>query len=598
MQRFGSILAALMLFGSILSVAAQAEAMTTQQERTWGRGVARSIVAQQGTLDDALLNRWVNRVGSSLASHSVRGDLPYTFTIIDSEEVNAFSVPGGYIFVDAGLLNFVHSDDELAAVLGHEIGHVERRHVVTLTQKAKALEIILDVAGIFAPGISRFGNLAGNLTLYKMARVDELQADQYGLMLMSQAGYDPEAMVSFLTRLGEDSPHAHRQLKHYFETHPALPDRVAHLKGYGPLDRPSNDALLAQAIHAERSGEYFTARGKLQRIGPASTPLAQEYQRRMDAVFGAAQLPRGSDGRASNARADAASDTAPQTLKTLLALARRDRDSYEKLLDSLDYSVDPQSLQNIADGSHLFRILAGQIRAGRYFDHSFDQIAQTLVEVSDTALAAQRLLGADTNRPSKARSLAIAANEKTVQAVLAARGAVAVGWQSASSMRRFLDDFDAVSNYKGGDMHTEDYRRLRAPLRDALIAARRAATAANVAAGLINAAKADLVLAHLDAFESLDRVAGRASFDRLLQQRFGVSASDVDQAARLGIDAGDTAVASIVAAESDRSLTSVIMRMRMQDLDAAGFALTAGIRPETLQLELGLVWTSYSDGTL
>lgn len=571
-----------------LCAAPPASAMTTQQERDWGRGVAHSVMAQQGRLDDPLLQRWVDRVGASLVGHSVRDTLPYTFTVIDSEEVNAFSLPGGYVFVDAGLLNFVHSDDELAAVLGHEIGHVERRHVVTLTEKARALEILLDVAGLFAPGISRFGNIAGNLTLYKLARVDELQADQYGLMLMSQAGYDPEGMVSFLSRLEQDAPHPNRPLQRFFETHPAVPDRVAHLKGYGPLDQPAPDALLEQAMHDARSGQYYSAREKLARLTNPTTALAREYQDKLAAIFA------GSPALAPSASGSPPPASGP--LAASLHLAALDRAAFEKLIDSLDYSVDPQSLDSLGNGSHTFRILSGQVRAGRYFDHAFDQIAQTLVEAPDCEAAAQRLVAAP-GLSAKARALARNAGSGCARSVQAARGAMAVGTHSAVVMRRFLDAFDSVSDYKGGDMHPEDYHRLHAPLRAALLAARSAATSADVASGMLNDAKAALIVAHLDSFDPLRQPASTTSFNELLQQRFGADPAALRHAAHAGLDAGQLAIAAIVAGESGRPLGAVARQLASAQ-SATEFATAAGVRPETLQLELGLVWTAYSDGSI
>ncbi|MDQ6781111.1 MAG: M48 family metalloprotease [Candidatus Eremiobacteraeota bacterium] len=565
-----------------------ASAMTTQQERDWGRGVAHSIMAQQGRLDDPLLQRWVDRVGASLVGHSVRGTLPYTFTVIDSEEVNAFSLPGGYIFVDAGLLNFVHSDDELAAVLGHEIGHVERRHVVTLTEKARALEILLDVAGLFAPGISRFGNIAGNLTLYKLARVDELQADQYGLMLMSQAGYDPEAMVSFLSRLEQDAPHPNRPLQRFFETHPAVRDRVAHLKGYAPLDQPASDALLVQAIRDARNGEYYIAREKLARLANPTPPLAREYQDKLAAIFA------GTPAQALSVSGSPPAASEPQAAP--LRLAAHEREAYERLIDSLDYSVDSQSLDSLGNGSHTFRILSGQVRAGRYFDHAFDQVAQTLVEAPDCEAAAQRLLAAP-DLSAKARAVTRSARTACLDSVQAARGAMGVGTQSALVMRRFLDAFDEVSNYKGGDMHPDDYHRLHTPLRAALLAARSAAASADVASGMLNNAKAALIVAHLDTFDPLRQPASATSFGELLQQRFGADPARVRQAAQAGLGAGQLAVAAIVAAESGRPLVAVARQLKSAQ-SATEFATAAGVRPETLQLELGLIWTAYSDGSI
>lgn len=618
MQGFLSRPALRCLFFSCALLAAVREpalSMTTQQEISWGRDISREVVAEQGVLYDPLLTKWVNDVGAKLTQHTVRADVPYTFRVINSEEVNAFSIPGGFVFVDAGLLNFVHSDDELAGILGHEIGHVERRHVVTINQKAKALEIILDIAGIFVPGVSRFGSLAGDLILLKVSRVEEIQADQYGLMLMSHAGYDPAGMPAFLQRLESINPEHKSLLGRYFETHPALGDRVKHLLGYSQLDRPTSEALLTQAIHDYGEGSYYTARQKLDRV-LATQPhnaLALDYQARIAPLFSAVSDAPQHPSSAILARCDAAvsaAQTDALAAKARRKIAKRELDDYDKYLAHVGYYVDPQTRIGIGRGSRLDRILSGQVQIGQYLDHSYDQISQTVAQAQDVADADLKIakeLRARLDHPNATAPIDAdqygllltrveIAHGELVRAVDAARGAMAVGWQQGKIVSKFLDDFDAVSNYKGGDMQPADYRSLRMPLLAALAASQRAAKAGDLATGLLNDAQSLETLDQIALTAPVATAARRSGYARVIGQRFGTGTADVEAALTQLRDPGDVAAAAAISAETGKSLAAVVAEYQRSGKSVVDYSEALGVRPETLQLELGLVWLSYSDG--
>src|ERR1700737_4686888 len=149
-----------------------------------------------------LAHQWVNDISPKMWGAAARKDGPYPIKILDVSDINAFSTMGGYIYINEGTLDFVQSDDELAGIIGHETGHIERRHMVTANNKASILNVIFGVASLFIPLVYRFGQLAQAGLQAKIARDDENEADKYGLMLMSRAGYDPDAMRSFMAHLG------------------------------------------------------------------------------------------------------------------------------------------------------------------------------------------------------------------------------------------------------------------------------------------------------------------------------------------------------------------------------------------------------------
>ena len=247
------------------SVPAPALAMSTAAEVEQAKEQEKGVLDQYNVVADPLLNAWVNEVGNNLWGQVARRDLPYNIKILDSPDVNAFTIGGGYVYVNEGLLDFVQSDDELAGVIGHETGHNERRHTVTLPAKAQALNLLFGIASIFSPFIYRFGQLAQAGILAKQQRADELQADQYGLLLMTRAGYDPDAMVSFMKHLGAANADHDSLVDKYLAGHPGFPDRVAHLVGYDQLDpkKRTTDQILVQGLHDQSTARYSVAAAKL-----------------------------------------------------------------------------------------------------------------------------------------------------------------------------------------------------------------------------------------------------------------------------------------------------------------------------------------------
>jgi len=146
-RRFIPIALIVALVGAICP--APALALSTQSEIEIGRAYDQQIVESSVIENDPLLNAWVNEVTGKLWRQTARKDVPYNVKIIKTGDINAFSTLGGYVYVNTGLLDFVQSDDELAAVLGHETGHIERRHTVTMQSKAQILNLLFGVASLF-----------------------------------------------------------------------------------------------------------------------------------------------------------------------------------------------------------------------------------------------------------------------------------------------------------------------------------------------------------------------------------------------------------------------------------------------------------------
>ncbi|HLJ83911.1 MAG TPA: M48 family metalloprotease, partial [Candidatus Eremiobacteraceae bacterium] len=300
------------------STPAPAAAMSTAAEIALGKQQNAEVDAQSVIVTDPFLTQWVQHIGGNLAKYRARTDITYQFEIIDSNEINSFALPGGFVHVDMGLLNFVSADDELASVLGHEMGHIERRHVITLNQRGNLLSILVGVLSVLSPIGYALGGYGGDLAFAKFSREDELQADQYGLLLMSRAGYDPQSSADTLAKLGATEGNA--DTDKYFEDHPGAKDRVSHVLGYPELSQTNEPQILAQALHDADEGRYSYALVKLNRalaLAPNDALAADGRSKAQTAV----SANFASDNRSIVALAGTASDPAIAAAAAQLSIA-------------------------------------------------------------------------------------------------------------------------------------------------------------------------------------------------------------------------------------------------------------------------------------
>jgi predicted Zn-dependent protease len=194
-----------------------------------GRQADREIVASIGLYDDAEAQAYVSALGKKLAASSERPNLPWSFKVVDDPTVNAFALPGGFIYVTRGLMTHLQSEAELVAVLGHEIGHVTARHGADQMTKAQLANIGLGVGAIVTGREDIVGMASQGLQLLflKYGRDDERQADDLGLRYLIRGGYDPQPMVEVLDTLERVSAAqgGGGRLPTWLSTHPAPGDR-------------------------------------------------------------------------------------------------------------------------------------------------------------------------------------------------------------------------------------------------------------------------------------------------------------------------------------------------------------------------------------
>jgi predicted Zn-dependent protease len=211
--------------------------VSDQKEAEVGRKAARRVERQLTLVVDVAMQQRVRAIGDRLTAVAERKDLVYSFEVIDEPSINAFSLPGGYVFVHRGLVELAGSDDELAAVIGHEIAHITARHAVKRYQSSLGLTAAR-LAALIArqPGAASGVGLAGLTTQLAYARQEELEADRLGVRYMKAAGFDPKAMLVFLERLqGKEQAHTtylppEVVRPQYARTHPYIPDRTRAVK--------------------------------------------------------------------------------------------------------------------------------------------------------------------------------------------------------------------------------------------------------------------------------------------------------------------------------------------------------------------------------
>jgi predicted Zn-dependent protease len=307
-RRIAAFLTMLVLAGAICP--APVRATSTQTEVEMGRAEDEQIVDTSVIETDPLMNAYVQKIAGNLWKQVERKDVPYNVKVIKDTEVNSFATLGGYVYIDEGLIDFVQSDDEFAGVIGHETGHIERRHLLTSQSKLAGLNLLFGIASLFSPLIYEFGNIMEAGAFAKIERADELQADRTGLQLMSRAGYDPDNMTTIMTHLGVLEDEHSDLVTKYLQDHPDPKARVAHLAGYPELDptKVSEDQRVVQAASDSERARYEFSSLKFQQILKTDPTNAEALL-----GLGQDQIALGFPSKSQQTLAQAAQIGSPQT---------------------------------------------------------------------------------------------------------------------------------------------------------------------------------------------------------------------------------------------------------------------------------------------
>jgi predicted Zn-dependent protease len=242
-------------------VSGRPEAVLTSEagEIEQGRDAAKTVEEQLGLVESQRLSTYLNAIGQRLVRHSPRAHLEHHFYLVDMTAPNAFALPGGHVYVSRGLLSLVNSEDELANVIGHEIGHVAARHSVERQVRSVPFIPVKIAAGIgglavgmVAPRLGRVvegvAQLPGAFALATYSRSQEREADRIGQKLAAAAGWDPAAMGTFMDTLAREEALAGQDPTRtsFFASHPSSPERAAETGAFAKtLERAKPDPVAA-----------------------------------------------------------------------------------------------------------------------------------------------------------------------------------------------------------------------------------------------------------------------------------------------------------------------------------------------------------------
>jgi hypothetical protein len=236
-----------------------------EHEIALGKQLSQEVEKQAKFINDPVVNEYVNRVGQNLVRNS-DAQVPFTIKVIDSDVVNAFALPGGFFYVNSGLILHADEESELAGVMAHEIAHVCARHGTKQATKGDIIQIGAMVATIFIPytwagyAIYQGMQFAIPMTFLKFTRENEAEADYLGLQYMYKAGYDPNAFVSFFEKVQADEKKQPGTIPKVFSTHPPTPDRIVKAQNEIATILPAREEYIVT------TSEFDTVKRRLQMI--------------------------------------------------------------------------------------------------------------------------------------------------------------------------------------------------------------------------------------------------------------------------------------------------------------------------------------------
>ena len=236
-----------------------------QREIALGKQAAMEVEKTAKMINDPVVTEYVNRVGQNLVRNS-DAKVPFTIKVIDSDEINAFALPGGFFYVNSGLILRADEEAELAGVMGHEIAHVAARHGTKTATKGELMQLATIPVMILMPyGWAGYGlyeglNLAIPMSYLKFTRDAEKEADYLGLQYMYKAGYDPNAFVSFFEKIEAEERRHPGSIPKIFSTHPPTPDRVQKAQEEIATILPARDEYIVT------TSEFDLVKARLNRI--------------------------------------------------------------------------------------------------------------------------------------------------------------------------------------------------------------------------------------------------------------------------------------------------------------------------------------------
>ncbi len=254
--------------------------VSIDKEIALGRDLAQQVEQEQRLLNDTLINEYVNRVGQNIVRNS-DAKVPFTIKVIDSDQINAFALPGGFFYVNSGLILAADDEAELAGVMAHEIAHVAARHGTKQQSKGQLINFaalpLIFVGGPVGFGIQQAANLLVPITFLGFSRSMEEEADYLGVQYLYKTGYDPSAMVRFFEKLQAKEKAKPGSISRLFSTHPPTGNRIQKVEEAITTVLPPKDQYVETTSEFDR---VKVSLAKIQSYRPADDPSRPSLHRR------------------------------------------------------------------------------------------------------------------------------------------------------------------------------------------------------------------------------------------------------------------------------------------------------------------------------
>jgi len=309
------------------------------REVALGRQMASEIDRSTPLITDPIINEYINRIAQNIVLNS-DAKIPFTVKVIDAQEVNAFALPGGFLYVNRGLLEAAENEAEVAGVMAHEIAHVTARHGIEQASKGQLLQFgsipLIFLGGLGGYVIQQVAGIALPLTFLKFSRGAEKEADRLGAQYMWASGYDPNALITFFEKLQAQEKRKPGTLEKVFSTHPMTGDRITEVRGLIERFPDRGEYQLSTSEFREVKSRLLASRPKPVNSRDDGRPT---LKRRPQTDNGDDRMDDSSDGDTPNRpvlkRRDASSDTDSPSSQS--------SEDGRPVLKRRDASADPQA---------------------------------------------------------------------------------------------------------------------------------------------------------------------------------------------------------------------------------------------------------------
>lgn len=575
------IIAAVMMAFAAIAPAARAtdengnksfmQKLDWKAEKHFGRATVAEIEQMYGFIEDPILKAYVTKMGNSLTSVSDRTDIPYEFYLVDSDEVNAFAAPGGFIFVTRGLIEKTDTEEELANVMAHEVAHVAKKHGLKQIHQLPLIIVGMSVLQSKAgEKVARIAGAALSLMQLHYSREDEYQADEYGEKYAFSAGYDPDGMITFFEKLRKESPDGNlSNLDVALSSHPKTSNRIARAESAPEMADTLDNKLRLAKSYADRY-YFYDAMDKYRealKIDPESAeaqdglsaaqvalgispdgapllaPVSPELAGDQDREDALASI-NGAIGRLEANRGETAAEISRvgSSLDSLRRSFMSDLSAFRTIAGRVSSADEART--GVIDGASAY--FSGFIEAIQYYREVGERIQDVQNDMLRKARAASYMLGRNDGAKPEAISAALdmtrIINSSLVESSNAFSGLkmdISEIDRSYSSARNAMRDLDTSITTSDQTLDSFTGRQIASTLSEQTNRINAALNDAEDAVRGVETKQTGMLRAELDLNASLMNVSQEEVFKKVTARRFGLQSADLEDLRAEGYGWGD-----------------------------------------------------------